>query len=69
MLSHKAQTKTKADLLKETNLNFVKFMFNLLTCILKTINKLRRLGRPKKTRDTFFGKEDPTRFELKNCHF
>ena len=47
MLSHKAQTKTKADLLKETNLNFVKFMFNLLTCILKTINKLRRLGRQK----------------------
>ena len=69
MLIHKAQTKIRDTLFKGTNLNFVKFMFNLLTCILKTINKLRRLGRPKKIRDTFFGKEDPTRFELKNCHF
>ena len=48
MLIHKAQTKIRDTLFKGTNLNFVKFMFNLLTRVLKCINKLRKPGRPKK---------------------
>lgn len=53
-ICHKAQPKIRAILFKETNLNFVKFVFNLLTCVLKFINKLRRLGRQKEDKGNIF---------------
>lgn len=46
-IGHKAQTKIRATLFEETNLKFVKFVFNLLIRILKFISKLRRLREAK----------------------
>lgn len=36
-IHHKAQPRIRAILFKETNLKFVKFVFNLLMCVLQFI--------------------------------